>query len=471
MRKNAEPARATGKTRGSNEDKARGVDRTRGVDPVRRAALELLLRVEGGGYSNLLLDAFLADAGFSGQDAAFLTALFYGVLERGLCLDYFISQFGRCSAAGLEPKVHAALRLGAYQLLFMDRVPAPAAVDESVRLARACGAPYAAGFVNAVLRRVAENRENPPYPDRERDRRRFLRVRYSCPAWLLARWEADYGIAQAQRILQGFEQRPGTTLRVNTLKTTAQELSLRLEREGVAVRPGLLPNALEAPRLPGLRALPSFREGLFSVQGTGSQLCCAAAQARPGGTVLDLCAAPGGKSFTLAMEMQNRGRIAAFDLYESRAGLIREGAKRLGLSIVEAAQGDAARHNGELGEFDTVLCDVPCSGLGVIGRKPEIRLKQPEDFAALPETQFRILCEGASHVRPGGQLLYSTCTLAQAENETVARRFLTEHSEFSPELPAALRPFAQEGAAGVTLFPEAARGDGFYICAMRRADA
>lgn len=446
------------------ENKATAVSTPRG------AALSILLRVErDGGYSNLLLDSLLSAGRLEGRDAAFLTVLVYGVLENEICLDYFLSHFAKRSVKDLDPAVRGILRLGAYQLIFLDRVPAAAAVGESVELAKAASK-RASGFVNAVLRELARNKDNLPYPDRERDLKRYLHVRYSCPQWLLTKWMGEYGVENTVGILEGMQSRPAAVLRVNTLKITAPELAARLAGEGVKTSPvEILPGALEADRLPDLRKSPAFSEGLFTVQNTASQLCCAAAGAKPGDRVLDMCAAPGGKSFTLAFYMENLGSITSLELYGSRLGLIAEGADRLGIGIITAAQNDASRHNPELEAADVVLCDVPCSGLGVIGRKPEIRYKDPAGFDGLPDLQYSILCEGATHVKPGGTLVYSTCTLSRTENDGVAARFLSEHADFSPSLPEEIREIAGAGAETfATLFPHVTHSDGFFIAVFKK---
>jgi 16S rRNA (cytosine967-C5)-methyltransferase len=442
----------------------------------RKIALEILLRIEkDGSYSNLLLDSRIKEGNLTGKDTAFLTTLVYGVLENLICLDFFISHFAKRSAAKIQPEVHGILRLGVYQLVFLDRVPASAAVGESVELTKVCKVAYASGFVNAVLRQVAQNLDNLPYPDKKSDLRRYLHIRYSCPKWLLDKWVDEYGLQTAQSILEGLDLRHKAVLRVNTLKTTAQELAAILESDGiVTAAPDYLKDALEADRLPDLRHNKAFNDGLFIVQNSASQFCCIAAEAAPGDFVLDMCAAPGGKSFTLAFIMQNRGLISALELYENRLGLIKEGAKRLGIDIIKAAQNDASQHNDTLEPADVVLCDVPCSGLGVIGRKPEIRYKNPSEFDDLPDLQYAILCEGASHVKPDGRLVYSTCTLSRAENDEVVAKFLEAHTEFSPVRPAALQSLIRDDdvgqdGVGITLFPHITHSDGFFIAVMKKS--
>lgn len=439
----------------------------------RKAALEILLRVEKEkSYSNLLLNARIKEENYSGQDAAFLTTLVYGVLENLICLDFFISNFAKRNASKMQPKLLNILRIGAYQLIYLDRVPASAAVGESVKLAKSCGASFASGFVNAVLREISRNLENLPYPDKKSDLKRYLHVRYSCPHWLLDKWINEYGIENAEGILKGLEERPKVILRVNTIKITSCKLQELLEQDGISVSTLDFPkDALIASKLPDLRHNKAFLSGFFTVQNTASQICCAAAGAKPGDTVIDMCAAPGGKSFTLAFIMQNKGSILSLELYENRLGLIKEGAGRLNIDIIKTAQNDSSKHNDLLPFADLVLCDVPCSGLGVIGRKPEIRYKDPHEFDELPNLQYCILCEGASHVKQGGTLVYSTCTLSRAENDEVSKRFLKEHPEFSQanlDTMPLVKDCINDGDTGVTLFPHITGSDGFYICVMKK---
>jgi 16S rRNA (cytosine967-C5)-methyltransferase len=439
----------------------------------RGAALDILTRVEkDSGYSNLLVDSYIETGGFDGRDAAFLTTLVYGVLENMICLDFFISHFAKRGINSIKPPLRNILRLGAYQLIFLDKVPASAAVSESVKLTKSAGMGYASGFVNAVLRQISRSLDSLPYPDKEHDLKRYLHVRYSCPQWLLNKWINEYGIENTIGILKGIETKPRDVIRVNTLKTTAKELIRRLADEGITAKEAdFPPNALEVDRLPDLKHSPAFCEGLFTVQNTASQICCAAAGAKPGDTVIDMCSAPGGKSFTLAFDMQNTGSIAALELYENRLRLIDEGARRLSIDIIKTERNDASKHNSALGEADIVLCDVPCSGLGVIGRKPEIRYKKPGEFDGLPDLQYSIICEGASHVKTGGRLVYSTCTLSRAENDGVVKRFLQNNTRFYPSLPPEISRLAGDSdGTGITLFPHVSHSDGFYIAVFTKKD-
>lgn len=435
------------------------------MDRARTAALHALLQVdENEGYSNLVLDKTIGKFSLSPRDAAFSSALFYGVLERRLTLDYALGCFSNTPVERLSPQVREILRLGAYQLLFLDRVPDSAAVNESVELAKENRQKKAAGFVNGVLRALLRGRENLSWPDDS--------IRYSCPAWLMELWRDSYGAPAAEGLVRCLSETPPVCVRVNTVKTTAEELQARLEQEGVQARPAPgLPSALLLEKPGAVAALPSFQEGLFHVQDLSSQLAAAVLEAQPGQRVIDVCAAPGGKSFTLAEEMKNQGRLLAFDKYRGKVRLIAQGAARLGLSIVEAAVRDAAAPPQALEPADRVLCDAPCSGLGIVRRKPEIRYKQKSTLDSLPDLQYRILCESARLVKPGGRLLYSTCTLNPAENGEVAARFQGEHPEFSPAplpLPEGFASAVGEPAHEITLFPSVHGTDGFFLAMFQK---
>lgn len=400
------------------------------MDPRQTAAMALLDVEREGSYSNLVLEPYFEREGLSPRDRAAAAALFYGVLERRITLDWALGGYSRTPIPRLEPEVAAALRLGAWQLLYSPGTPAHAAVSESVQLVKKLGRARAAGLVNGVLRAMV--RAGCAYPT-PKDRLTALSVEYSVPAPLIQRWRKAYGHQAALEILEGTRGPAPVFVRVNTVKTDPAALGKRLEGEGVSSRevPGV-EDALELIGPGRLAQLPSFREGLFHVQDISSQLCAAALDARPGMAVLDLCAAPGGKSFTIAQRMGNRGRVLARDLHPSRLALVEEGAARLGLSIIETAPGDATKQDPDLaGRFDRVLCDVVCSGLGTLRRKPEIRYKPLSSLDGLPEIQYNILENAFQYLRAGGKLVYSTCTLDPAENEEVVARLLQNHPEIT----------------------------------------
>ncbi len=417
-------------------------------------------------YSNLSIAGALRSNDLSGADKSFYTGLVYGVLERKVTLDYELSLYLRQPLRKLDPKVYTALLLGAFQVLFLDRVPDHAAINETVKLVKKNGAAYGAGLCNAVLRKVSENglqlpelRERPEEDARSLsdEQALYYSVKYAVPVPLLSLWTEAYGLEKTEGILaDALGPRP-LTVRVNTTKTTAGDLLARLAEEGVSAEPHeKVENALVLKEPGDLAELPSFREGLFHVQDAASQLCCENLDARPGQVVLDLCAAPGGKSCTLAEHMENSGVVRAFDLHENRVELIRENASRLGLSCVEAAVGDATVYDPEIGPADRVLADVPCAGFGDIGRKPEIRFRDPAFVDDLPPLQYNILNNAVRYLRPGGRLVYSTCSLNPAENEAVVERFLSDH-------PDCTLLFQK------TYFPQEYRCDGFFNAVIEKA--
>ena len=433
---------------------------------ARQIAVEALGKVNRSkGYSNIVIDKALEESGLDLRDAAFATALFYGVLERMLTLDHCIGGFSKTPVEKLTPQVREILRISLYQMLYMDSVPDSAAVNEAVNLTRAMGKASASGFVNGVLR--AFLRSGKRVPRMAGSRAEQLSIQYSCPAWLVQLWLDSYGEENAKGILETSLGRPPVYIRVNTLKTTAEQLTARLEEEGAVVRPDEEEeNCLKVSGTGDVTSLAAFEEGLFHVQDKSSQLCTKALDVRPGMRVLDLCAAPGGKTFTIAQRMKGEGEILAMDLYRARASLIAQGAQRLGIGCITAKEGDASRFNSKLGEFDRVLCDAPCSGLGIIRRKPEIKYKNPEELQEIPEIQNKILSNAANYVKEGGILVYSTCTLNPQENEQVVEKFLQEHPQFRPcRLPQSL------GSSGhmVTLLPHERGTDGFFIASMQRS--
>lgn len=437
---------------------------------ARQTAFELLRRLEtSNSYSNIALDAKLSESGLDQRDKAFVTALFYGVLERRITLDAVISRYSKLPEEKLTADVRSILRMGIYQLLYMDSVTDAAAVNESVLLAEYCRKKSAKGFINAILRAFIRDGKQLPIIDKVNSFTDYLSISYSCPGWLAEKWVRDYGAEQAELILKHSLGRPPITLRVNTLRITAEALVRRLTAEGAAVSEHpFVEDCLVLQRGGDIERLPSYQEGLFWVQDIASQLCCAALDPRPRERVLDLCAAPGGKSFTSAVRMHNDGLLEAFDLSPKRAGLIEQGAKRLGLTNIRVKAADARRYLPELAGADRVLCDVPCSGLGVIRRKPEIKYKSPEELARLPEIQAAILRNGARYVRPGGILLYSTCALSREENEHNAERFLNENTDFEPYcFPEKYqRILGKEHMA--TLFPDKTGSDGFFLAIFQR---
>lgn len=409
-------------------------------------------------FLNLALDHALLSSKLSEQDRALCSALVYGVTERRLTLDYQIARLSSRDLSSLELSVKTALRLGLYQLIYMDRIPPHAAINESVSLVGR----RASGFVNALLRAFTRD-PRLLLPSREEDPLLYLSVAFSVGLPLVKRlWEA-YGAERTEAILSGFSKiSPTTTLSVNTLLTTREALAEKLSDASLTV---YSPRGLSVRG--AIRSLYGFEEGLFFVQDEASQLCVEALGAEAGERVMDLCACPGSKSFGTALRMGNQGQVLSFDLHEKKLPLIESGARRLGITIIKTAQRDGREPLPHLfGTADRVLCDVPCSGFGVLGKKPELRYKDPVVSAALPDVQLAILENACQYVRSGGTLVYSTCTILPEENEENVHRFLRKHPEFS------LVPF-EAGALCVpsgmiTLLPDCYPTDGFFIARMQK---
>lgn len=434
---------------------------------ARLTVLKLLMKMDSSeAYSNILLDSALDEAGLSERDRAFAAALFYGVTERKMTLDFIIRQYCKSDFEKIEPQALAVLRMGVYQIMYMDSVPDSAAVNESVKLCKKERLFGAQGFVNGLLRTFVRNGRQVDFSGLDTAER--LSIEYSCPRWLAEKWTNEYGEDKAVKALKASLGAPPLYARVNTTKISDEELVNLLKKEGIraTVNPRLA-GCIRLEKTGDIEQSAAFKEGLFHVQDVSSQLCCLTLKPILNETVLDICAAPGGKSFTLAELMGNNGRVIGMDLYEQRVGLIAKGAERLGLKIVEARVNNAARFNEELPQADRVLCDVPCSGLGVIRRKPEIKYKDGKEFEELPRLQRGILEVSAGYVKVGGTLVYSTCTLSRAENDEVALDFANAHPEFAP----IVQPIPYAGAENSpmrTFFPEEDGGDGFFTASFRR---
>lgn len=435
---------------------------------AREAAYTALLRYENNAsYSNIELDGTIKKYNLTGVERSFFTALFYGVIERSITLDYFISKLSERPVGEIDTNVLIILRMGLYQLIYMDKVPESAAVNESVNLARRFWAKKnSENFINAVLRGFIREKDKIAMPDAKKNFIKYLSVKYSMPEWLCRLFAKGYGKTKAENIFEAMNRVPPMTLHTNTLLCTREELSALLAEAGIESAP-----TKSAPHGLRLRASTPYEnllpfEGKFFVQDEASQICAEVLGAKKGERVLDACACPGGKSFAIAMCMENEGTLLSCDLHKNKLSLIERGAEGLGISIIETRERNAAKEDAECGEFDRILCDVPCSGLGVIAKKPDIRRKKEEDIERLPEIQAQILRESAKHLKSGGTLVYSTCTLNPKENKEVVEAFLAENEDF------ALVPFkvgALEASEGMKeLFPHIHKTDGFFIAKLTK---
>lgn len=431
---------------------------------ARETALNALITCRRqSGWSNAVLKQTIARDKLDPREAALATRLCYGVVQNRGRLDFYLRQLLTGSLKKLHPAVRDILHMGLYQIYDMDKIPDSAAVNESVTLARKYGAPGSDRLVNAVLRNAVRTKGTLQEPTSYEDR-------YSHPAELASLLKTALPKGTLEGVLKANNEAPKTVIQVNTLKTTADALLEQLRREGVeAETHGWMPECLVLGSTGSLEKLPSFQQGLFYVQDPASRLSVRCAGLQKGFRVLDCCAAPGGKSFAAAMAMEGRGSICSCDIHPHKIQLIENGAARLGLGILQARLQDASEFVPEWeGAMDAVLVDAPCSGLGIIRKKPDIRYRDLKENEALPALQKEILANQARYVKKGGVLLYSTCTLLPRENQDVVEDFLKTHPEFSLE-KLELPPIFPENTTGMlTLLPGQWDTDGFFISKMRR---
>ena len=432
---------------------------------ARSVALEALVACEKqGAWSDGYLKKAIRAAGLDARDAALATRLCFGVLQNRMLLDFWLSDLCLTPLEKLEPPVRAVLRLGAYQLQLLSRVPSHAAVSQAVDLARKYARnPRAAGLVNGVLRNLLRQKDRLPSPS-------DLSTRYSHPQWLVDAFTERLGAEEAEALLAADNGEPPTYAQVNTLKTTPEALSAALAARGVEAGPHpWLPGCLLLRRTGSLEELPEFQAGHFYIQDAAARLPILAAALQPGWRVLDACAAPGGKSFAAALAMGDRGEVLSCDIHPHKQQLIQAGARRLGLSCIHTEVLDARMCKDDLlDRFDLVIADVPCSGLGIIRKKPDIRYKDPKPLENLPRIQADILDSAARCVCPGGVLLYATCTLLERENEGAVLGFLDRNKYFTLERFQVPGPFADTGRGMLTCWPHRHGTDGFFFAKLRR---
>ena len=418
------------------------------MDKSRETALKVLVKIDkDGAFSNIALkDELSKNKKLTRQDRYFITNLVYGVVDKLLTLDYVISNLSRIKLKKISVWILNILRLGIYQIMFMDKVPESAAVNESVNLAKRYGHGASKGFVNGVLR--SATRYEIEYPD---DKLEYLSVKYSYPMWLCEKFVNDFGYEFCEDLMIAFSKSPRLTLRVNTINSDIDTVFNALSE----YNPEIFEDAIVCDGF-DVSDNELYKKGYISVQDISAQTAGKVLAPKKGETVIDMCAAPGGKTTQLAEIMENEGRIYAFDMYEHKIDLINKNAKRLGIDIIDAKCQDATVLNNELiGTADKILCDVPCSGLGIIGRKPEIKWNRQEDLDSLLSVQAKILENASRYVKPDGVIVYSTCTINKDENEKITDAFLKEHGEFKKTYEK-------------TFYPNIDRGDGFYICRFEK---
>lgn len=415
-------------------------------------------------YSNILLDNVFSENEMSSSDKRFITTLYYGVVERKITLDHIISSYSSKGINKLDMTILNILRTGIYQIKYMDSVPDNAAVNEAVKLVRNFRLSSASGFVNAVLRRFIRDGNNVSLPS---DKKENMSVSYSVNKEIVDMLCNGYGDEFTHAFLSRSLEKTPVYLRHNSLACDEKSLFASMGKIKIIPKENI-PMCFEAAS-GNLTNTDAFKKGYFHVQDISSQFACMALDPLKNQIVLDLCSAPGGKAFTIAQLMENTGTVYAFDIHEHRVKLISDGASRLGLHNIKATVGDACTHDSRYEGADKILCDVPCSGVGVIRKKPEIRYKTPESFDELPELQYTILKNAASYLKVGGELVYSTCTLNRRENDDIIDKFLSENKNFEgvPFLTEYGEPF---GSYKVTLGSDRFDSDGFFISKIRRKE-
>ncbi len=440
------------------------------ADNPRRAAAEILFKIyKQGAYLNEELKNLRSSSRLSQLDLRFVTELASGVIKYKLRLDYIIGVNSSVKVKKIAPYILAILECAVYQLMFMDRVPASAAVNEAVDLTKTKTLRRSSGFVNGVLRSIVDSIDNVQYPG---DTAEYLSVYYSYPMWLIQHWLGEFGAQRTEALLAAFEGKADIVLRCNTLRTDAAKLVDSLNNSGCSAK--IMENTkckadylVECSKISDIANLQCYRDGWFYVQDFAAALTVEALDVHPGMTVMDMCAAPGGKTTHIAEKMGNDGTVYAFDVHSHKIATINENAKRLGIDIIKASCGNSAEYDPQYEACaDRVLVDAPCSGLGVLRRKPDIKYaRSAEDLQLLADTGYAILENAKRYVKPGGIIVYSTCTIEKCENDGVTDKFLANNPDFEK---IAIDIYDKPNTGSITLYPDTDGCDGFYICKMQR---
>ena len=416
-----------------------------------------------GAWSDGILKEYVQRDRLERRDAALAATLTYGVMQNRMLLDHYLEQVVSGGLSRLQPAMLDILRLGAYQILLLDKIPDSAAVNEAVEQTKRYVNQKAAGMTNGALRALSRKKGSLEEP-------KDLATTYSHPQELVDLLTDSVGESQIEPFLRADNEPAPTCLQINPLLSDPDEVERALTEQDILFRKHpWLPGCYLVTGTGNLARLELFTSGKVYVQDASAKLAAMAAGVRPGMRVLDTCAAPGGKSFALAMEMKNEGSVTSCDIHAHKISLIEKGAARLGISIITAHEADASKFQEEFKEsFDVVVADVPCSGLGVIRKKPDIRYKDLVPTERLPQVQAAILENVSRYVRPGGALLYSTCTVLRRENEDVANAFLARHPEFQLEAFPVPDGLGGQNGGMLTLYPHVHEADGFFICKLRK---
>lgn len=444
---------------------------------ARELVLKILVDVlQNGAYSNIALNDCLNKNELKACDKAFITEIFYGVLEYKERIDYIISKFSSVKLKKISYWILNILRMGIYQIIFMDKVPDSAAVNESVKLARKYGHAYSVKYVNGVLRSIAKNKQNIEYPSENNNLVEYLSVWYSYPTWFVEKCIKDFGYDFTKSFLESSNKKPNFCIRVNTTKTSTDELMKLLKEDGInTTKSKIIDIGLIVENSQNITRSKLYNEGFFTIQDESSMLVAKVLNPKENDVVIDVCAAPGGKSTHIAELMNNTGCVYSRDVYEHKVLIINEMAKRLGLTNIKPQVFDATKLDKEMIEkADKVLVDAPCTGLGIIRRKPDIKwTKESKDTDNISKLQYSILENASKYVKEGGYLVYSTCTIEKEENINVVTKFIKNNSNFAMEDIMAFIPHSLEGRelakkGYMEFYPNVHNTDGFFISKMKK---
>ncbi|MEW5800080.1 MAG: 16S rRNA (cytosine(967)-C(5))-methyltransferase RsmB [Bacteroidota bacterium] len=399
---------------------------------VRGTSVKILNRVERtDSYLDKLIDSELRSNEFNDFDKALLMEIVHGVLRWQSKLDWVLNGFFHGNFSKAEVTVRNTLRAALYQILFLDKVPDHAAVNEAVEFMKRVRSEKAAGLVNGVLRNIIRNKEGIHYPDVQNDAALYLSTMYSYPLWMVRRWMNRFGFYETEKLLEAQNQKPGLTLRINTMKTSIEDFMKMFELHNISYeRSSYLPMFLRTTNLSNISQTEIFRRGFFTVQDESAGIASTLLDVKPGERVIDLCSAPGGKTTFFGETMKNQGKIIAVDKYQTRLNLVKTGCERLGITNVEYVAADGAEFESE--PADKIIIDAPCSGLGVLAKKPDIKIKREmRDIVDVVKSQERLIENASKLLKSGGVMVYSTCTIEPEENFNLVKKFLEQHPEFS----------------------------------------
>ena len=439
---------------------------------ARQLALDILVDVDvHSAYSNLAINKHLKDKAIDRADRGLITEIVYGVIENKIYLDYIIKSMSKVRLKKMNVLILNTLRMGLYQIIFLDRIPDFAAVNESVRLVKGKDYKYV-GFVNGILRNFLRSRNLINIPSIDEQPIAHLSITYSHPEWLVEKWVNEFGLDKTIKLLKSNNETPPLTIRTNTLAITKEELKELLLKENINVKDGLyIEEALNLYNVVSIEELESFKRGCFQVQDESSMMVAHVLDPQPGERVLDVCAAPGGKATHIAQLMKNNGYILARDIHKHKLKLIEQNAKRLNLDIIDTQLFNAEDLDSSIiGQFDKVLVDAPCSGLGIIRRKPELKYnKKPDDINEITRLQMIILETSSKYVRSEGILVYSTCTITKEENAMLVEKFLNRNKDFEAiDFLKNIGGIPESSGKFLQLYPHQHGTDGFFISKLRK---